>query len=145
MSANNAIEIDRRRFLATCATACGAAMVSGGCASLASHPVTTVNGRVRLALSDHPQLARPQGVVRILPTGERDPIFVLALGDDRFNVLSSVCTHRGCTVDAQDAHLVCPCHGSTYDRTGAVLRGPAERPLRRYETRVADGHLEITL
>jgi Rieske Fe-S protein len=116
-----------------------------GCASLATRPVTAVDGVVRLALADHPELARPLGTLKVLPAGERDPLFVLALEDNQFAVLSSVCTHRGCTVDAQDRHLVCPCHGSTYDRTGVVLRGPAERPLRRFASRVVGGSLEIVL
>jgi Rieske Fe-S protein len=46
--------------------------------------------------------------------------------------LSPVCTHQGCVVDVQGAALVCPCHGSTYDRRGQVVRGPAERPLTSY-------------
>jgi Rieske Fe-S protein len=137
-------DIDRRRFLVTCAAgAC--ALAATGCASLATHPVTALNGVVRLSLADHPDLARPRGSVRILPTGERDPLYVLALGDNRFAAVSPVCTHRGCTVDLQDEHLVCPCHGSTYDRSGAVLRGPAEQPLRRYRVRVQPGVIEIAL
>ena len=136
--------IDRRGFLVTCAaSACGFAAT--GCASLTTHPVTALNGVVRLSLADHPDLARPRGSLRILPTGERDPLYVLALGDDQFAALSLVCTHRGCTVELQDENLVCPCHGSTYDRNGAVLRGPAEQPLRRFRVRVQPGAIEIVL
>ena len=46
--------------------------------------------------------------------------------------LSLVCTHLGCTVTVTPTDLVCPCHGSVYDRTGRVLKGPATRPLPRY-------------
>jgi len=137
-------DIDRRRFLVTCAAgACSFAAT--GCASLATHPVTALNGVVRLSLADHPALARPRGSIRILPTGERDPLYVLALSDNRFAAVSPICTHRGCTVELQDEHLVCPCHGSTYDRNGAVLRGPAEQPLRRFRVRVQSGVIEIAL
>ena len=137
-------DIDRRRFLVTCAAgAC--AFATTGCASLATHQVTAVNGVIRLSLADHPDLARPRGSVRVQPTGERDPLYVLALGDNRFAAVSPVCTHRGCTVELQDEHLVCPCHGSTYDRNGTVLRGPAEQPLRRYRVRVQSGVIEIAL
>jgi len=100
---------------------------------------------VRLTFADHPDLARPRGSVRILPTGERDPVYVLALGDNRFAAVSPICTHRGCTVELRDEHLVCPCHGSTYDRSGAVLRGPAEQPLRHFRVRVEPGVIEIAL
>src|SRR6185436_18597622 len=136
-------DMNRRRFIATCACACAASGVA--CASLATRPVSAVNGVVRLDLTAHPELAQPFGSVKILPDGERDPLVVLALGDNRFSVVSPICTHRGCTVDVQGQHLVCPCHGSTYDRSGAVLRGPAERPLRRYTVRSDVGGLEISL
>jgi Rieske Fe-S protein len=137
-------DIDRRRFLVTCAAgAC--AFGTTGCASLATHQVTAVNGVIRLSLADHPDLGQPRGSVRIQPTGERDSLYVLALGDNQFAAVSPVCTHRGCTVELQDEHLVCPCHGSTYDRNGTVLRGPAEQPLRRYRLRVESGIIEIAL
>ena len=46
--------------------------------------------------------------------------------------LNAECTHLGCVVpwDAMQGKFVCPCHGSQYDRTGAVLRGPAPGPLK---------------
>jgi Rieske Fe-S protein len=137
-------DIDRRRFLVTCA-ASACAFATTGCASLATQQVTALNGVIRLSLADHPDLAQPRGSVRVQPTGERDPLYVLALGDNRFAAVSPVCTHRGCTVELQDEHLVCPCHGSTYDRNGTVLRGPAEQPLRRYRVRVQSGVIEIAL
>jgi cytochrome b6-f complex iron-sulfur subunit len=42
---------------------------------------------------------------------------------------SAICTHQGCTVKPAGKELDCPCHGSVYDLTGAVLKGPAQRPL----------------
>lgn len=45
--------------------------------------------------------------------------------------LSLSCPHLGCTVTVTPQQLVCPCHGSVFDRRGAVLRGPADRPLTR--------------
>lgn len=44
--------------------------------------------------------------------------------------LSAVCTHEGCSVSlVQGSDLVCPCHNSTFDLSGAVLKGPATSPL----------------
>ena len=51
--------------------------------------------------------------------------------DDRFHVLSAVCTHLGCTVqwNQEKREFACPCHGSHFDADGSVLSGPAPRAL----------------
>jgi Rieske Fe-S protein len=122
-------------------------LLAGGlvsaCASLAARPVPIADGRIRLALADHPELTRSEGALKILPQGATDPLYVLRLDDGQFAVISPICTHQGCTVDIQGPRLVCPCHGSTYDRQGRVLRGPAERSLARFTTTMADGVLVI--
>lgn len=46
--------------------------------------------------------------------------------------LGLVCTHLGCTVTVTPRELVCPCHGSVFDRMGNVVKGPADRPLVQY-------------
>ncbi|NNG17432.1 MAG: ubiquinol-cytochrome c reductase iron-sulfur subunit [Gemmatimonadales bacterium] len=116
-----------------------------GCSSLVATPVTPVAGKVRLTVRNFPALSRPRGALKILPQGQETPLYVLAEDDGGYAVLSPICTHLGCTVDVDGATLLCPCHGSTYDRRGRVLRGPAERPLRRYPSHLSDGVLEIDL
>lgn len=48
--------------------------------------------------------------------------------------LSDECTHQKCVVDYQPTRrvIVCPCHGSQFSLAGAVLTGPASRPLDRF-------------
>lgn len=135
--------IARREFVTRCSAA--AAALALGCGSLVVHSVPAPQGRVSLVLTDFPELGTEGGVLRLLPESERDPIFVLALGGGAFTALSSRCTHRGCALDAEATRLVCPCHGSAFGRNGAVLRGPAELPLPRFHTAVADGRLLIDL
>jgi nitrite reductase/ring-hydroxylating ferredoxin subunit len=139
----------RRKLLAHCAEACVLAAVApllSACASLATWNVRPIDGRLELALAQHPELSGPQGALRVLPSGHPDPIYVLAQRDGSFIALSPICTHRGCTVDVQGDRLICPCHGSTYDRTGRVLRGPAERALAQYPVQLtARGVLVIDL
>lgn len=54
---------------------------------------------------------------------------------------SAICTHKGCTVKADGSALACPCHGSTFDLTGANTGGPAPSPLPTVEVTVADGQV----
>ena len=70
-----------------------------------------------------------------LPAGgalvfRQERIAVMREGND-IVALSLVCTHLGCTVSVTPEGMVCPCHGSRFDRSGTVLAGPAERPLPR--------------
>jgi Rieske Fe-S protein len=122
-----------------------AGAVVSACASLAARPVPISDGRVRLVLAEHPELTRPDGALKVLPQGATNPLYVLRLEGGQFAVLSPICTHQGCTVDIQGPRLVCPCHGSTYDRDGTVLRGPAERALSRFAATVSDGVLVIDM
>ena len=47
-----------------------------------------------------------------------------------FKGLSTECTHAGCAVSAvADGKITCPCHGSAFGLDGAVLKGPATKPL----------------
>ncbi len=62
-------------------------------------------------------------------------------------VLSPVCTHMGCNVafNGTTSLFECPCHGGKYDMSGRVVDGPPPEPLRRFQTRVRDGNLEIQI
>jgi cytochrome b6-f complex iron-sulfur subunit len=130
--------LPRRDFVALCMSASAGSLLAA-CYSLVTHPVPVSGGRVRIALASYPDLGKPDGAIKILPQGFDEPIYVLAATAGAFSALSPICTHRGCTVDVEGSRLKCPCHGSTYDREGRVLRGPAERPLTQYRvTREGD-------
>lgn len=135
---------DRRSFLVTSLGALSAAAL-GGCASIQTVPVSPQAGRVRLAVRNHPNLARPGGSLKILPEGYPTFLLVLVLADGGYAVVSPICTHQGCTVGVEGAYLVCPCHGSTYQRDGEVIKGPAPEALRRFPARLDAGVLEIDL
>jgi cytochrome b6-f complex iron-sulfur subunit len=52
--------------------------------------------------------------------------------------VNPTCTHLGCTVDWEknEKAFLCPCHASLFAPDGAVLEGPAEKPLATYITRL---------
>ena len=55
------------------------------------------------------------------------------------------CTHMGCSLadgDLEATTVTCACHGSQFDVTsGAVVRGPAQLPVRSRAVRVEGGDL----
>lgn len=54
------------------------------------------------------------------------------------HAVSAVCTHLGCIVSFNDAEKSwdCPCHGSRFAPDGAILQGPANKPLSRVDPQV---------
>lgn len=140
----------RRRFLSDGAmglAALAALAPLTSCATGMVHSVTpSPEGRIRLSLTAMPELTAIGGVATVHVSGEEAPIFVIRTGDREYLALSSVCTHRGCTVEATTNGFACPCHGSRYARGGEVVRGPAARSLRRLTTSMtADSTLEVAL
>ena len=53
------------------------------------------------------------------------------------------CTHKGCITpwNAETKQFVCPCHGASFDDSGKVLKGPADKPLASYAITVKDGKI----
>ena len=64
-----------------------------------------------------------------------------------FYALTATCTHAGCSVLVQgsgaSASFACPCHGSRFDRNGAVLGGPASAPLVHFAVEVMGGDVIV--
>ena len=70
-----------------------------------------------------------------------DAHYLITLPDGIENyALNAVCTHLGCVVpwSAANNKFMCPCHGSQYDNTGKVVRGPAPLSLALAHVEVGD-------
>jgi Rieske Fe-S protein len=64
---------------------------------------------------------------------------------DKVHVMSTKCTHLGCEVKPEaDGSYHCPCHDSLFDKSGAVTKGPAKKPLPWYAVRITDsGEVQV--
>jgi len=76
-----------------------------------------------------------------------ESLIVINTGGGKFSVLSSTCTHAGCTVyyNSGSGKIECPCHGSIFTTSGSVVIGPASTALRSYSSSVVGNILTITL
>ena len=74
---------------------------------------------------------------------EKTTAWVVKLTDSQIVAFGPQCTHLGCAYhwDEGRSHFLCPCHASVFGMDGAVVGGPAPRPLDRYETKVENGKL----
>ncbi len=108
---------------------------TGSAQELLSQNVTVAKRLVgaRLATRDRTpvsELANEKGRV-LTVEGQRLAIYKNEHGE--LQAVSAVCTHLGCIVDFNNTERTwdCACHGSRFQTDGAVIQGPATRPLER--------------
>ncbi|MGI5130196.1 Rieske (2Fe-2S) protein [Pseudonocardia sp. CA-107938] len=120
-----------RRAVLVGACAVCATGVLAACADAAGQPAVATPGTALGSTADVPvgggRVLPEQGVVLVQPTA------------GTFAAYSARCTHAGCSVGSvEDGAIVCPCHGSRFAiADGAVLKGPATRPLEKKQVTVS--------
>ncbi len=128
--------------------------VSPPCACLSRRGALRVACAVGLGASgcgqpgyDQPTGPIAAGNVSALPVGAFKAMGDVVVARDAGGVyaMSAVCTHAGCLAQPNRAGgLSCPCHGAVFDRNGAVLAGPARRPLPHFQVDLAaDGTITV--
>jgi Rieske Fe-S protein len=64
--------------------------------------------------------------------------------DGTYGVFLLRCTHMDNEIHLSADGFVCNMHGSTFDKSGNVLKGPAEKPLEQYRAIPNEENLVIT-
>ncbi|WNB93965.1 FAD-dependent oxidoreductase [Bacillus sp. NEB1478] len=79
----------------------------------------------------HPQSLKKGEGGSVTLEGERCGGFRDANGE--LHIVDTKCTHLGCEVEwnSGDRTWDCPCHGSRFTYDGAVVEGPAKKPLKK--------------
>jgi cytochrome b6-f complex iron-sulfur subunit len=122
----------RRRFLGT--------LIAAGAALLGVGRFLIPRGKKRATLLTLAAAEVPQQGALVY----REARVAVIRDNGELYALSLTCTHLGCTVTVTPGDIVCPCHGSVFDRQGNVIKGPANRPLPRYRIENKGENLVIT-
>ena len=109
----------------------------GGSTDAATRSASTSGGSGALAkVADV-----PEGGALSVKDADGNELLLTQASAGTIVALSAICTHQGCTVLADGGELVCPCHGSVFDLSGANVSGPARRPLSEVDVHVVDGEV----
>jgi cytochrome b6-f complex iron-sulfur subunit len=150
--------MDRRGF---CLNACQLAALVGlgsvvdGCGGSPTSPSGSVpalptiaaafaSGTVMVNVAADSPLAAVGGAA--LVESGAGKFLVVRAAQDAFNAMTAICTHEQCTITGfANQTFTCPCHGSKFSTTGAVVNGPASRPLSRFSTAFTAATLTIAV
>jgi len=113
----------------------------GGGVSALDAKGDAVNSADWAKLNPYPGRSLVQGL-----KGDAHYLIVKQDGSLEDYAINAVCTHLGCVVPWNRAanKYMCPCHGSQYDPTGKVIRGPAPLSLALAHVEQPDGKVVLT-
>ena len=87
----------------------------------------------------------PPGEIKQFNVGKMELLLINNKG--KFLCLDARCTHAGAPLEEGelvDDILICPWHGSRFNvNTGAVVKGPAEKPLKVYPIKTEENNIMV--
>lgn len=117
--------------------------VFGGVMLFLKSSVAFAKKKLALPLEKVKALQTVGGSARVKLSGKE----ILLIRDATGSVLglSPKCTHQDCYVkyNKNSGKIDCSCHGSSFDKNGKVLKGPATTDLKKYPTTLKDGRVII--
>ena len=125
--------------------ACGGSSTSPSSApALPSVSGTLVNRTLTITVDAASPLAAVGGAATV--TASTGTYLVARTAQSAFTTVTAVCTHEGCAVTGfANSRYVCPCHGSEFSTSGAVVQGPASSSLRQFPTTFANNVVTISV
>ncbi|WP_284140081.1 FAD-dependent oxidoreductase [Virgibacillus sp. LDC-1] len=96
-----------------------------------------IKGKLEYPDNDVAQLKNDEATVTRVQ-GKRTGIYKDM--DSKLHIVDTTCTHLGCEVEwnSGDRTWDCPCHGSRFSYDGAVIEGPAKKPLQKRDAAELD-------
>tara|TARA_Y100001968_G_scaffold271424_1_gene263034 strand:- start:809 stop:1336 length:528 start_codon:yes stop_codon:yes gene_type:complete len=92
--------------------------------------------------------SHPEGDRSLVQGLKGDPTYLIVEGEEAITDygINAICTHLGCVVPWNNGEnkFKCPCHGSQYDSTGKVVRGPAPLSLALAHVSVEDDQVLVS-
>ena len=146
--------MNRKNFIKTTAVYTAGCLCMGSLMTGCSSPYyvarsTYAGNRISIAKSEFIEIKNDVQKQRkyVLIKNEKleFPICLYRLEDASYSALYLKCTHRGCEVQPQSDHLLCPCHQSEFDLQGKVLSPPAEANLKSFNVTSDDNNIYIEL
>ncbi len=59
---------------------------------------------------------------------------IISKEENQTKIFSSRCTHLGCMINKVEGNeIICPCHGSKYDKNGIPTKGPSIKALTKLD------------
>ena len=125
--------------------ACGGSTTSPSSApTLPSVSGSLVNRTLSITVDPASPLAAVGGAATV--TASTGTYLVARTAQSAFTTVTAVCTHEGCAVSGfANSLYVCPCHGSEFSTSGAVVQGPASSALRQFPTTFAGNVVTISV
>lgn len=140
--------MERRKFIKDGCLLCfaiggSAALISllESCSNYPVYKTKTELKKVKVPLSQF----ELSDVVIASPSDFPDDIALFKIGEGKYRALLMKCTHADNPVQFNGDKFRCNLHGSVFNRSGSVEKGPAEKPLIELTTSVENNAVLVSL
>lgn len=138
--------MERRNFIKNSCAVCAAFLIPdlmivglSGCKTTSVYSTALVNKTISVPVS-----LFTESELQIIRVKElEDDIALRKEQDGTYTALLMRCTHADNPLVSTGNGFICNLHGSTFDKEGAVTKGPAALPLRKYSVEIVSDNILI--